>query len=82
MRLGASTRSYVFKDKPLEKDKSEQIELPEEEEELDNLTEYNTARNKKLVQMVITFKNICMVLHNYFSQWKNNQKRNRKNENL
>jgi len=53
LRLGASTRSYVFKDKPLEKDKSEQIELPEEEEELDNLTEYNTARNKKLVQMPV-----------------------------
>ena len=67
MRLGASTRSYVFKDKPLEKDKSEQIELPEEEEELDNLTEYNTARNKKLVQMVNFTAN--MVQLNYVTNY-------------
>ena len=65
--MGASTRSYVFKDKPLEKDKSEQIELPEEEEELDNLTEYNTARNKKLVQMV-NF-NTNMVQLNYVTNY-------------
>ena len=53
LRIGASTRRYVFKNKPLEKEKRQQeIELPEEEEDLDNLTEYNTARNKKIVQMV------------------------------
>ena len=53
LRIGASTRRYVFKNKPLETEKRQQeIELPEEEEDLDNLTEYNTARNKKIVQMV------------------------------
>ena len=56
LRLGESTRRYVFKNKPLETEKRQQeIELPEEEEDLDNLTEYNTARNKKIVQMVRIF---------------------------
>ena len=56
LQLGESTRRYVFKNKPLETTKRQQeIELPEEEEDLDNLTEYNTARNKKIVKMVICF---------------------------
>ena len=52
IRLGASTRYYVLRDKALgEKEgASAGIDLPEEEDELDNLTEYNTARNKKIAQ--------------------------------
>jgi len=54
LQLGESTRRYVFKNKPLETTKRQQeIELPEEEEDLDNLTEYNTARNKKIVKMPV-----------------------------
>ena len=42
--------------KPLEKEKTESFDLPEEEEELDNLTEYNTARNKKVTLLVSKYQ--------------------------
>ncbi|XP_077991338.1 nuclear inhibitor of protein phosphatase 1-like [Glandiceps talaboti] len=66
LRFGASTRSYVVREKPQtvsssmkadkeEKENKEEDELhggllglPEEETELDNLTEFNTAHNKRL----------------------------------
>lgn len=44
-----------MKDRPItENEHSEsKFELPEEEEDLDNLTEYNTARNVKMVKMPV-----------------------------
>ena len=59
IRLGASTRYYVLRDKALGEKAaaSSGIDLPEEEDELDNLTEYNTARNKKITQITIDDQN-------------------------
>lgn len=54
VRLGASTRYYVLQE-PTETgdDLDKSITLPEEEEELDNLTELNTARNKKITELKV-----------------------------
>ncbi|XP_022092647.1 nuclear inhibitor of protein phosphatase 1-like [Acanthaster planci] len=70
IRFGASTRSYVLREKPqtvtsviatsTTDSKTEQEEeeivggllgLPEEETELDNLTEFNTAHNKRVTNI-------------------------------
>ncbi|CBY23611.1 unnamed protein product [Oikopleura dioica] len=54
IRLGASTRYYVLQEA---QESSENLDssvlLPEEEEELDNLTELNTARNKKITELKV-----------------------------
>ncbi|XP_066272899.1 nuclear inhibitor of protein phosphatase 1-like [Branchiostoma lanceolatum] len=63
LRFGASTRTYVLREKPqtvttVKSDDTETVGeeeistgllgLPEEETELDNLTEFNTAHNKRI----------------------------------
>ncbi|CAF0847861.1 unnamed protein product [Brachionus calyciflorus] len=72
LRFGASTRSYIIREKPQnnknfpsilnnsnqseteDKDDSfsQSLTLPETEAELDNLTEFNTAHNKRISQLV------------------------------
>lgn len=70
--FGASTRIYILRERPqkasrsasddLEK-KSEELEggllgLPETETELDNLTEFNTAHNRRITMLGITDEEI------------------------
>ncbi|XP_055937381.1 nuclear inhibitor of protein phosphatase 1-like [Argiope bruennichi] len=70
--FGASTRIYILRERPqkagrttsddLEK-KSEELEggllgLPESETELDNLTEFNTAHNRRITMLGITDEEI------------------------
>ncbi|XP_054711833.1 nuclear inhibitor of protein phosphatase 1-like isoform X2 [Uloborus diversus] len=69
--FGASTRMYILRERPqkagrtsddLEK-KSEELEggllgLPETETELDNLTEFNTAHNRRITMLGITDEEI------------------------
>lgn len=72
LKFGASTRSYIIREKPQnnknfpsilnnsntseneDKDDSfsQSLTLPESEAELDNLTEFNTAHNKRIAQLV------------------------------
>lgn len=61
IHFGASTRHYILKERPPAAAKEEirveeeQIKfgLPMEEEELDNLTEYNTAHNKRVTTIPV-----------------------------
>ncbi|CAK8691258.1 nuclear inhibitor of protein phosphatase 1-like [Clavelina lepadiformis] len=54
--FGASTRSYILKERPnvapqrddMKNEEDSAFDLPQEEEELDNLTEFNTAHNKRM----------------------------------
>ncbi|XP_028966649.1 nuclear inhibitor of protein phosphatase 1 [Galendromus occidentalis] len=54
--FGASTRIYVLRERPQNKEAEEgiSVELPESELELDNLTEYNTAHNRRVTMLGIT----------------------------
>ncbi|XP_054153854.1 nuclear inhibitor of protein phosphatase 1-like [Oppia nitens] len=66
--FGASTRIYILREKPNQKGAAvdangEEVEsgllgLPETETELDNLTEYNTAQNKRISTLGIPDKEI------------------------
>lgn len=48
--FGASTRRWMIRDRPAVEEKSEETDhsLPESEVDLDNLTKFNTARNRRL----------------------------------
>ncbi|XP_022669340.1 nuclear inhibitor of protein phosphatase 1-like [Varroa jacobsoni] len=53
--FGASTRIYVLRERPQNKEEEGiSVELPESELELDNLTEYNTAHNRRVTMLGIT----------------------------
>ncbi|XP_022073521.1 protein phosphatase 1, regulatory subunit 8a [Acanthochromis polyacanthus] len=72
MSFGASTRVYILREKPqtqgsaapgeLKAGEDEELKgllgLPEEETELDNLTEFNTAHNKRLSTLTIEEGNL------------------------
>jgi len=57
--FGASTRHYVLKERPpvasdvVKPEDESQIDLPKEQEDLDNLTEYHTALNKRITSIPI-----------------------------
>ncbi|RWS27763.1 nuclear inhibitor of protein phosphatase 1-like protein [Leptotrombidium deliense] len=77
--FGASTRFYVLREKPNQKrndadanteDEMGVAGLPETELELDNLTEYNTAHNKRISMLGIT------------DEQTNSQNRKRKHESI
>ncbi|XP_019639012.1 PREDICTED: nuclear inhibitor of protein phosphatase 1-like [Branchiostoma belcheri] len=73
LRFGASTRTYVLREKPqtvttVKSDDTETVGeeeistgllgLPEEETELDNLTEFNTAHNKRITVYSVEESNL------------------------
>nr|CAB3265101.1 nuclear inhibitor of protein phosphatase 1-like [Phallusia mammillata] len=57
--FGASTRSFILKERPpitaqredAKTDEDMTFDLPQEEEELENLTEFNTAHNKRVTAL-------------------------------
>ncbi|OQR79170.1 nuclear inhibitor of protein phosphatase 1-like [Tropilaelaps mercedesae] len=52
--FGASTRIYILRERPQNKEEEGiTVELPESELELDNLTEYNTAHNRRVTMLGI-----------------------------
>ncbi|CAD5206639.1 unnamed protein product [Bursaphelenchus okinawaensis] len=55
-RFGASSRSYIIREKVAQLTHSDQadVPLPETETEVDNLTNYNTMQNKRLPQIPCT----------------------------
>ncbi|UYV79507.1 PPP1R8 [Cordylochernes scorpioides] len=58
--FGASTRNYILRERPQklsrgdEKLTSEELGLPETETDLDNLTEFNTAQNRRISMLTIS----------------------------
>ncbi|KAH9421110.1 Nuclear inhibitor of protein phosphatase 1 [Dermatophagoides pteronyssinus] len=55
--FGASTRNYILREKPkqIKNDEDEmQMSLPEGENEIDHLTEYNTAQNRRVSMLGVS----------------------------